>query len=373
MKHIRTLLVILGFLALPVLTTVAKDNPGAGAIVLAFELIAAQQFTVKDPAKLVFGELGDNTLGTLSGTIIAQRTLEFLHVMFPMLSRISCSLSPEAALFKQQVTVQIPSAQEAQDWDKDTGYEPDPTAMTQASVTIDQHQHVSFGFNDQEVSATNRNLIDEHAETSAFALGTGLFNFVFALVNPTNIKHEYAVASADFNRRSVIDVNGILNGRGVSGVSRFGIVNSRIMAELLDDTTIVANLYNAVNKDAIAENTGTVIRVHGVDVMEWPNLPSTNNMNGFFGTKQALAVATRVPKDPASVNPGVPIPGKIDIVTDPNTGCSLMVREFYDMKMGKHQVTLTWMFGAALALPLTGQRTVTSASGVGGTVVDVLV
>lgn len=365
-----TLLVLL-----PGAVAVTK-GPEAGGVAFAAALIANNAIVAagNPQSRACLGLLGANDSGVLSGTIVAQRTLEFLHVMFPLLTRIATNYSDEALLFKQQMIVNVPKALTAKAWDKATGYTPDPADVEQVGVMIDQHDHVSFGFNDQEVTATNRNLIDEHAVTSAYALGSKLFSYVFGNVTPANIKHENVIANADWNRRSIINQNAFLNLRGVSPLRRFGVVNSVAMAELLDDAQIVTSL-NPVAGSTIDMSTGQVIKVHGVEIMEWPAMPGgapNNYLNGFFGTSQALAVATCVPKDPATVNPGVPIPGNIELVTDPNTGMTLMVREHYDMKMGYHQVTLTWMYGASIGLPNTAERTVTQATGVGGTIVDTL-
>jgi hypothetical protein len=310
-----------------------------------------------------------NSLGTLSGIIVAQRTLEFLKIMFPALTKISSKFTSDQLLFNQQLICRVPVAMTAAAVVAATGYPINNNAQTvDVPITMDQHDHVSFGFNDQEVSSTNRNLIDEQALPAAFALGSKMFNFVFALITPGNIKHENVIADADWSRVDVIAQNRYLNLRGVSPLGRFGIVNSNIFAELSGDITIVGNQNNPASDTIVS---GRLTNVHGVDVMEWPGMPTTNNLSAIFGTNQALAIATGVPKDPAAVNPGVPIPGKIDLVSDADTGLTLMVREWYDMRLGFHQVTLTWMYGAALGLPLTLERVVTTATGAGGTIVDV--
>ena len=300
---------------------------------------------------------------------MAQRTLEFLKIMFPALTRISSNFTSDQLLFNQQLITRVPVSMTAAAVVASTGYPVNNNAQTvDVPITMNQHDHVSFGFNDQEVSSTNRNLIDEQAVPAAFALGNKMFTYVFGLLTPANIPHENVILDADWARPDVIAQNKYLNLRGVSPLNRFGIVNSNIFAELSADVTIVGNQYNV---GATTITTGKLTNIHGVDVMEWPALPAGGNyLSAIFGTNQMLAVASGVPKDPALVNPGVPIPGKIDVVTDPDTGMSLMVREFYDMAKGFHQVTLTWMYGAAVGLGLTGERVVTQATGAGGTVVD---
>ena len=101
---------------------------------------------------------------------------------------------------------------------------------------------------------------------------------------------------------------------------------------------------------------GTIQNALGFEqIGEWVNLPTANNLTGFFANKNALVIASRVPKDPALVIPDLQIPGTIKIVTDPETGMTMMYRYWYDMKLGKLSMTLTWMYGVTLGI--AGQGT----------------
>ena len=312
-----------------------------------------------------------NSLGTLNGTIVAQRVLEFLRLMFPALTRIASNYSDDRLLFNQTLVTRVPVVGSANDYDQANGYVSQNSNTVDVPIKIDHHKHVSISFNDQEVSSTNRNLIDEQAAPAAYALGLDLFTYVFGLVTGANIPNEFVTATANYARPTVTTINGILNKRGVSPLGRFGLVSSAAYANLADDITIVGNQNNPTS-NTIA--TGVLTNVHGVDIIELPfmNSATAEKLNGFFGNKSALAVATCVPKDPGQVLPGLPIPGRIYTVTDALTGMTIMVREFYDMGKGKYQYTLTWMYGAAIGIAKAGERVVTAATAIDGTVVDTL-
>lgn len=312
-----------------------------------------------------------NTLGTLNGKIVAQRVLDFLKVQFPLLTRISSNFSGEGLLFNQDLVTRVPSVPSVADYHATNGYVASDSTTTDITVRIDQHKHVSLSFNDQEVSQTNRNLIDEQAAPAAYALGKGLFDYVAAKVTGANFPYEHVKTVANWGRRTLVDINGIMNKRGVPNFGRFAVVNSAVYAELCDDVTIVANAGMASN----TASTGLLPNVHGIDVIEDPSMITAVTpqfLNGYVGTVSGLAIATCIPKDPASVMGGLPIPGKIYSVSDAATGITLMVREFYDIKLGRYQYTITWMYGAAVGLAGTLERVVTQATTIGSTVVDTL-
>lgn len=97
---------------------------------------------------------------------------------------------------------------------------------------------------------------------------------------------------------------------------------------------------------------------HGFNDNEYSALPANSeNLAGFAGVAEGLVIATRLPKIPADSSE---IQGSIEVVTEPNTGLSLQVRSWYDMKLGKEFRTYTLMYGVAAGNPACIERLVTA-------------
>jgi hypothetical protein len=61
-------------------------------------------------------------------------------------------------------------------------------------------------------------------------------------------------------------------------------------------------------------------------------------------------MAARVPSDPAAFVADIPINAIIKNVTDEETGLTVQYRYHYDVKMGKLNLILTWIFGVAIGV-----------------------
>jgi hypothetical protein len=80
-------------------------------------------------------------------------------------------------------------------------------------------------------------------------------------------------------------------------------------------------------------------------IIEYAELNTANSLLGFFGAKEALCMAARVPEVP-----DIALPGIIENVSDPDSGLTLQYREYYDMMGGMFNVTLTWMYGVSVGV-----------------------
>jgi hypothetical protein len=309
-----------------------------------------------------------NTLGTLTPQLVVQRTLELLMIMFPGLNQIARDFSEQKVLYNQDVITRIPSANAISTFDPTAGYVPTAgVTTTDVKVTVNQHKFYIFEFGSQEISSTTRNLLDEQAIPAAYAMGLDIFTTLAGNITAANFPHEFVTALADIDRKTVRKLGTILKKRGVNLFGAYGLLNGDAVGALADDLTIVSPFYNP---GADTVRTGQLTNVHGIQPFEFPGLASAQNLLGFAGNPSSLIFVTRVPDDPALVMPDVPIPGKISLVKNPQTGLTCMMRESYNMITAKYTVVLVWMYGTAVGNPLAGQRLVSAISGVGGTIVD---
>lgn len=289
-----------------------------------------------------------NVLGTTSSALILMRALELVFTKRPILSRISLDLKPEAVKFNQTVYSRIYSVPDVNDFG--TGAE--DRADTDVPVTISAFKEVHHKFTIQELSATDRNLVDESAEPIAVAIANHMVDAIAALWIAGNFANSTTELLADTDYQTITALRKALSGRGAPD-NRFIAANADVYEKWLNDTTVVSALNNAGHGGAIT--TGMLPQVAGFDIFEYPALPATGNMTAFAGSKDSAVIAARVPKDPREVLPNAPFPGNLAVITEPQTGLSVMVNEWIDPSTLDANVRLIWMYGVAKGNASNGQ------------------
>jgi hypothetical protein len=93
-----------------------------------------------------------------------------------------------------------------------------------------------------------------------------------------------------------------------------------------------------------------------MDVFEYVACPTSSNLIGFAGSKDSAVLATRIPKDPRDVLPGVPFPGVLEPVTNAQTGLTVLANEWIDPSDLSANVRVIWMYGLAVGNASNGQR-----------------
>jgi len=303
-----------------------------------------------------------NTLGTLTPKEVVLDVFRFLRQQFPLISNITTDFSNGQVNFNQQVISRVPTIPTVNDYDTTAGYVAGDAATTDVPVTISNHKHVSLSFNEQEIAGTSRNLVEEQEKGAAYALAKGLFDSVMNLITTTNFTNETVETVANTDRDTLAAIRKALNARGV-GAPRFAIVGSDVAEALDQDSRILSNDYGRPGGTEEENGWLHLRNIAGFsEIWEYPDLPTANNLTGFAGTKDGLVIATRIPKDPALVVPNLNLPGTIEVITDPDTGLSMMARYHYDMQKGHLQMTLTWMYGVAVGVAGNGQRLVHTAT-----------
>lgn len=286
-----------------------------------------------------------NANGTLAGAVVIQRALQLVFTKYPLLKQIALSTKDlqtgSSELLLNQTaytrTKGIPTVGTFGAAATDTG-------DTDVAIVVDQFKQIMHTFTPSEYNATERNLIDEAAAPMAVALGGHMIGAIAAKWIAANFTNSSVVASGWTYANTLIAVRNALSGRGVPQ-GWFGCLNSTVYGTLLTDTTVVAALNNPANGDAI--KTGILPQVAGISLMEYPALPNTGNMVGFFGNVDSVIVAMRAPKNPEELLPGAKFPGVLDYVTDADTGLTVMVNQWIDPSTLNANTRIGWMYGVA--------------------------
>ena len=291
-----------------------------------------------------------NTLNTLSGIQVVQEVLESLLVQFPVIGQIARDFSAQATRFNQQLTTRVIVPTTAIEHDSTAGYVATDRTSVDVNVTINKQAEHTYQITDREQSSTIRNLNTEFKTTAAHALGTKMVTDLFGTVAAASYPLTLVSSPANFDAGDVRKIKTLLNKAGVPNLGRFLCVNSDFAEGLGLDNLIVANPSGA-NSTVI--NTGVLPPIHGFSPSEYASLPDNGEkLGGIAGNREGIVMVARVPEIPAPN--GLIIPGNIVNVTEPNSGLTVQLRQYYDMRLAKFVESLTCMYGFGVGLSETG-------------------
>src|SRR5882724_1948439 len=229
-------------------------------------------------------------LGTLTGTLVTQRTLELLKFSFPALTMFTTDFSDQSAQFNQTImtrTIDIPNVTS---YNTSTGWADSTATTNDVPITIDKHRGVNITFNANILASTVRRLFDEQAPAQAYALGKDLMDDLYTNITDANFTHNKVIATASFTRATVVDIGVDLDLLGVpSGLGmRTMLLWPTVFGALEKDTALIT--YAAFQKPTLITNpapdgVSLTIPVESFQVVKAPNLPTNNgNVTGFAGS-----------------------------------------------------------------------------------------
>lgn len=285
-----------------------------------------------------------NTLGTLAPSLVAQRTLDYLKVMFPAAFRLFIDFTPQQVYYNGTIKTRIPGSTAA--YDAAAGYAAPDVTDVDVSITVDKFKAASVKFTSAEMSSTNRDLVNEHAAMLANQLGKQLIADMFALfleASFTNVTDKDAV---DYDDATLRAIRKALSARNVADFGRLGIVNGDAFEALQGDALVTTQLSNPAAQEGF-QMAPSIIRARGFEIMEFPTLPANGeNLNGIFMAPGALVGAVGVPVDanaPGMFDAAPNVVG-IEYVTDEDTGLSLIQR-LHKNSNGGVQMDVAWIYG----------------------------
>lgn len=282
-----------------------------------------------------------NTNATVNSAIIAQTALNTLLARFPLLGQIATDFSAASVKFNQDIVTHIVTPTVARDFNPVTGYVPDDQAQVDVSVKIDKHAYAGYAITDVERSTSQIDLNQRYADKVAYALGRKVCDDMMALIINANFTNKTDIAVAGFSRNTVVDIGTKLNKRFIPDMGRFMFVNSDYYNALQKDEALYKAYITPAASNVVV--SGTLPDVNGFTVIEYAALPENGErLVGFAGIREGLIMAARVPDVPANTGDTV-----IRVVTDPRTGLSVQVRDRYDGRLGKQEVSFTLMYGFA--------------------------
>ena len=296
-----------------------------------------------------------NTFATLNTALLAQRSLQELVLLFPLLTRISTNFSSEA-LFNQSVNVRLAKEVAAQSYSTSNGYVSQDSDEDEVSVTMDQHIHVTRSLNVQEAHSTDRELLTNYARLDAASIAKHMFANLLGKVVAADIPdtpQKTTAAVGAFGRDTFVDVGVAMELRDVSSAGRLAMLNPTYFGQLKKDTTIISTETTPGNTTV---RTGRVLPVDEFDVMKFNTLTdNSENLEGFAGAMDSFAAATRLPDLEKLAGLGFNN-YRSTVVTEESSGISILVVEYVDPQKGTFERSYRLMYGTALGNKATIQR-----------------
>jgi phage I-like protein len=294
---------------------------------------------------------GANSVGTLAGTLVTQRTLELFRLQFPILSRISTDFTAELGKFNQPVMSRIVTVPTVQVYDAVNGWTDANAVTTDVPVTIDKHVGVPITFNSNTLGSTVRRLFDETAPAASYALAKYVVDALYALFTAANYTTAAQVAALiDFAKATLTLMGATLNPLGVPLMGRSILLNSPYYGQLSNDSSLV--FFNATNAPGVVTD-GILPKMAGFQPIEAPNLPATANLVGMALVPSAAVIAMRLPSDYVAALPGAGN-GTSSTVTDPDTGMSVLQVQYVNHQLGSATQRISSMFGVAVGEQVGG-------------------
>lgn len=302
-----------------------------------------------DPVPLM---AATNTLGTVAGSLVSQMTLELLTLQFPILSSITTDFSAEQSKLNQTIYTRIIGIPATVAYSTTNGWVEQNAVFTDASVVLNTQKGVPIQFNSAELAGTARRLFDEIAPAQAYALGKDMVDALYALITAGNFSAASNIASVDFGRGALVDVGVALDNAAVPPLTRFALVNATYYGAVLKSSDLT--LLGANQQSGII--TGNVLPdVNGFRVIKAVNMPTTGSLAGIAGTKSCLLMAARPDNDYLSAA-GAGANGTSAIITDPNTGLSILQVLFVDNQKAFVTQRISMLWGVAVGQAAAARR-----------------
>lgn len=301
----------------------------------------------------------NTSVGPSTPKIVARDVLQALTRKFPILASIATGFS-EKPLKKGQ-TAQIKITKELSAQTFNGTYENQGLDYDLVDVVINRHEHVSIATTEGERVTNDGNVYQENVDNAAHALGKAASDYLLGLITVANFPTEFVKTAANSNYTVLTDANSELRTLKAPTRGRFGIMSGPVWDEFSDDERTVSRDYRTGGPDYRED---MISEIKGYDrVFAYEDLPTAENLIGFYGTRRALAFASTIPTKPEEYfdklgNAG----GILDVVTDPQSRLQMMYRYWYNWSNGDLQMDLTWLYGGKLLDGSCGVRQVSAAN-----------
>lgn len=355
--------------------------------------------TVSDP---------DSQLGSLQSDMIVMRNLGFLVNKIDFWKYLTTDMRNEPATFEQVIKTRYITVPALLTYIPGVGYTRDGTTIsnvgatttqagiqtqtsgtltksapstTDVNVTLDQHKGVEIEFPTNKLGSTMRNLFSEQYAAQMYPIAEAIAQFMLdKAFKATWTGTVTKMSLGAFNLAKMIAIKNRMTLAKIPDVGRFAILHSTYHDNLLVDSNLLSAkaILALINKDASAFEQGDVPSLFGVKPLESQLCSYTGNGAaatytapgidantgdvdfsnvdhvGFAGNHSSLVFVARVPQDYQKALEGVPATAAMAIVTEPNSGLSVLTTKYVNNEKASVSQRASLMWGGAQGDPRVG-------------------
>ena len=293
---------------------------------------------------------------TLSVPELSQLVLEAFKVQTPELFEpggFALDIESKTARLNDKITSHIGAVPTTANYDPTpgvgfaSGVQDATDLLTDVPVTLSYFKHVPIRIKWLSQISSKINLSIALME-QGYALRKLLIDTALGVVLPANFTYQKATDPANINLDTIEAIRSKLNSQKAAPFGRFGIVSTAFAGALQADQRIGSSLfYNMLNGDTAYRRYKNLAGF--ANVYEYPDFPSTANLQGYFGDRRGIIVAVR-PIDFAQVTPealGIPKIMSFTPMVDAETGLPFVAVGWQDPGTGDLYVSIGILFGVA--------------------------
>jgi hypothetical protein len=290
----------------------------------------------------------------LTTTKLLMLTLAAFRTRVPQLRSISTDFSDGTLRLGETVKAHIPTIPTVGTYDATTGYRNGAvearSLLADVDVVVDSHKHVTLKWKHLTAIADQKTVIEPLIGNAAYALGKAMLDSVLAKVLAANASYKVEEVIANVDRDTLAACRKLMNANGASAEGRVIIGNSDFVGNFGDDQRISSKLYSGQQTEANAYSHWQ--NVEGFrDIWEYPDMPANGeDLMGVALEPRAIALRAGIPDATFNLakSLGIPSVANTEVMTDPETGFSLLAINWQEPGTFDLNCTLVSIWGSAV-------------------------
>jgi hypothetical protein len=310
---------------------------------------------------------------TLSVNEISQLVIDAFKGQTPELfgpGGFAMDMSSKTAVLGDKVTAHIASVPTAADYDSspgglgfENGLQDSTDLLSDVPVTLSYLKFVPIRIKWLSGLASKIALVQGLAE-QAFALRKLVIDAACQTILSSNFTHQYPVDPANVNLDTIEALRSKGNLQKMGPMGRFGIVNTPFASSLQADQRVGSQLFYQQLNGGNAYRRYTNLAGFG-NVYEYPDFPSTGNLEGYFGDRRGIIIAVRaIDYSNAAEALKVPRTAAFTSAVDSESGLPFTAVGYEKQTNGDVVFSLGLLFGVAAGNQGGAADTITDRAGI---------
>lgn len=305
---------------------------------------------------------------TLSVPELLMDVLDAFKTEIPfMLDAFTTDFSSKTAVKGDQITAHISTLPAVQDYDATNGFNNNAATadslLTDVPVTLNIFKHVPIKVTWLTQLASKVPLYKEAVRNYGYVLAKSVVDAALGQITAANFKNSDIVAPANVALETMEASRSQLTKQKAFNRGRFGIVNTTFATALQNDGRVQSSLfYGILNGDV---GYRVFKNLSGFQtVWEYPDMPTTGNLEAFFGDKRSIVIANRrVDFSNAAQELGVNQIMQFYPISDPSTGLEMTGVAWQQPGTGDVYVSAAVLYGVAAGAQGGAANAITDQAG----------